>query len=84
MKCLESFTPSKREAPVSSWTVVNYVMLIRTLHSFLNRSVNMMGQPVKLCIKIDLVSYPAQAEGLVNMNIMGQCYNRNPAASRVI
>ena len=24
-------------------------------------------KPVKLCLKIDLVSYPAQAEGLVNM-----------------
>ncbi len=24
-------------------------------------------KPVKLCLKIDLVSYPARAEGLVNM-----------------
>ena len=26
-------------------------------------------KPVKHCLKIDLVSYPAQVEGLVDMNI---------------
>ena len=26
-----------------------------------------MFKPVKLCLKIDLVSYPARAEGSVNM-----------------
>ena len=26
-------------------------------------------KPVRLCLKIDLVSYPAQADGLVNMHI---------------
>ena len=30
-------------------------------------------KPVKLCLKIDLVSYPARAEGLVNM--VNQCYS---------
>ena len=33
----------------------------------LGEATSLEGKPVKLCLKIDLVSYPAQAEGLVNM-----------------
>ena len=29
-------------------------------------------KPVKLCLKIDLVSYPARAEGLVNIIMISQ------------
>ena len=37
---LESFTPSQIEASVSSWTAVNYEMLIRIFYSFLNRTIS--------------------------------------------
>ena len=33
-------------------------------------------KPVKLCLKIDLVSYPARAEGLVNMIKYASFLNR--------
>ena len=37
-------------------------------HRWSDMFINSEFRPVKLRLKIDLVSYPARAEGLVNMN----------------
>ena len=40
-------------------------------------------KPVKICLKIDLVSYPARAEGLVNMYMNIYLIMCSPLANRL-
>ena len=48
--------------------------LLQGIYHEINRELmekeNSEFKPVKLRLKIDLVSYPARAEGLVNMNMI--------------
>ena len=50
--------------PIISPSSYGSSVLVRQL---VKEKENSEFKPVKLCLKIDLVSYPAQAEGLVNM-----------------
>ena len=43
-----------------------YSLYVKIAHSYMVSNKNSEFKPVKLRLKIDLVSYPTRAEGLVN------------------
>ena len=60
------------------------VLEILSLIIIIGSKENSEFKPVKLRLKIDRVSYPARAEGLVNMIIIGSMKTRSVHLARII